>query len=111
MNGKKKFLEAMNIGCCKRCTKMCSNKHDEIMHKYLGGRWPEVKEATHPSLILWKNLGYGKIDRCLHSCYVSFFALLLMIGGFSIVIALIFYKNSYSATSAIDCGNTEYTID
>ena len=53
MNGKKKFLKGMNIGCCRRCILRCQGKEETIAHKYIGDRWPEVKEAPDPSLIVW----------------------------------------------------------
>ena len=109
MNGKEKFMKAMNIGCCKRNLMICRGEKDEIDHKYLGGRWPTVQDSTHPSLILWQNLGYGAIDRCLTSFYVGFVTLILMSIGFGIIISLILYKDSYATSTATDCGNVNYT--
>ena len=88
---------------------ICRGEKAEIEHKYLGGRWPNVQDSTHPSLILWQNLGYGAIDRCLTSFYVGFVTLILMSIGFAIIISLILYKDSYAASSATDCGNVSYT--
>jgi len=42
MNGKEKFLKAMDINGCKRCMLRCQNKGDTISHKYMAGKWPEV---------------------------------------------------------------------
>ena len=30
MNGKEKFIKALDIGCCKRCILRCQKKHDVI---------------------------------------------------------------------------------
>jgi len=109
MNGKEKFMKAMNIGICKRCIMKCKRQSDELDHKYLGGRWPTVTDATDPSLILWKNLGYGVIDRCMLSCYVVFVSLLLSIGGFTVVVLLILYKNQHVQANSMECGNQLFT--
>lgn len=58
---------------------------DDIEHKYLQNRWPVVKVAPHPTLIIWKNLGYGKINRCTRSVIVSLITIFLMILGFWII--------------------------
>jgi len=44
----------------------------------MGNSWPIVEEAPHPSLIIWKNLGVGKINRCARSVVVSLIAAVLM---------------------------------
>ena len=96
MNGKEKFLKAMNIGCCKRMFMRCNKQGKELEHKYLANRWPEVNEATDPSLILWENLGIGKIRRWMRAFGVLLISVLLMILGFTLVIGLIFWKDQYS---------------
>ena len=97
MLGKEKFLKAMKVGCCKRfCMKYCKGQGEMIDYKYLGNRWPEVHQAPDPSLILWQNLGFGVIDRCLYSCYVILATLFLLLLGFSLIVYLILYKDSYT---------------
>jgi len=64
MNGKEKFLNALDINICKRGLMRCQKKHEAIEHKYIGGKWPKVDVAPDPSLIIWSNLGNGKIKRC-----------------------------------------------
>jgi len=36
MNGKQKFLKAMDINSCRRCMLRCKKQQDTIEHKYLG---------------------------------------------------------------------------
>ena len=101
-------MKALNIGCCKRAIMRCKNQHSDIEHKYLGGRWPTVNHATDPSLILWENLGYGRIDRCISSFFITLVGIVLVSLGFYGIISLIVWKNSYSSSNALDCGNTLY---
>lgn len=55
----------------------------------MGGKWPKITEAPDPSLIMWANLGKGKIERCAKSTVSNVLALiLLLIGFFSIVYLL-----------------------
>ena len=74
----------MHCGCC--------GDKAEIEHKYLANRWPTVREAPHPSLIIWKNLGIGRINRCARSVVVAFITIVLMITGFWFI-SLIFDYN------------------
>ena len=47
MNGKQKFLDAMNIGFFKRmklwCCKKNKTKEEDISHKYLDNKWPAIQ--------------------------------------------------------------------
>ena len=63
MNGKEKFLKALKIGKCRRCTMICNGRASELSHKYIGKHWPIVKNAVDPSLIEWKNLGVSPLSR------------------------------------------------
>jgi hypothetical protein len=54
MNGKNKFLDAMEVSCLRKFfirRIMCQDKKHEF--KYLSGHWPEVIEAPDPTLIEW----------------------------------------------------------
>ena len=90
MNGKRKFLKAMNIGACKRWCLRMKKKQDTIEHKYMAGSWPEVVSAPDPSLIVWENLGKGKIERCGRSTVTNIFAFGLLLVGLG---ALVFLLN------------------
>jgi len=105
MNGKKKFIEAMDINACKRCCLKCQKKDDTIAHKYLGGKWPLVENAPDPSLILWANLGKGKIDRCGRSTLSNIVAFLLLLIGFVVVITLLNVREDYQLDLAV-CGDS-----
>ena len=48
----------------------------------MGGRWPKVEEAPDPSLIIWKNLGKGKIERSCRNVMIFIAAFILVIFGF-----------------------------
>lgn len=60
----------------------CCGTRDDIEHKYIGGRWPVVEEAPDPTLIIWKNLGKGKIERCCRNIMILLFAFALVVLGF-----------------------------
>ena len=88
MNGKTKFMKAMRRSWCRRkCPRWYSYNQKEA-HKYIGGRWPRVKSAPDPTLILWNNLGYSKTERCLRGSYVTVAALLLIAIGVGIITGL-----------------------
>ena len=83
----------------RRCVLKCEGRHKEIAHKYLGeakgacacgtGKWPEIKNATDPSLILWKNLGIGKIERFCRSFVVYISSGLILLIGFLIILEIL----------------------
>lgn len=96
MNGLQKFIDSFNVGPCRRCCIMkcgCCGKRSDIEHKYLGSSWPRVQVAPDPSLIIWKNLGIGKISRCARNVAISGIALFIMILGFY-MITFMFDANS-----------------
>lgn len=62
-------------------------------------------ESTDPSLILWKNLGYGSIHRCILATITLTLSFILLSCGFVIIVVLIVYKNSYAQANQIECGN------
>jgi hypothetical protein len=67
MNGKTKFLNALDknrLSCKSRCLVSCGCPHKvpELKDKLIGGSYPEVQEAPNPTLIIWQNLGVGKIS-------------------------------------------------
>ena len=100
MNGKEKFLKAMKTGACKRCCirhcGVCGDR-DELERKYLGGRFPHVAEAPDPSLIIWKNLGKGKIERGCRNVMIFIFAVSLVVLGFLAIIKIYEMNDEYKA--------------
>ena len=83
----------MRINKCKRgCILACKGKlpccpgPETIEHKYLGGKWPTIAVADDPSLILWKNLGVDKCRRVLRSMLVNIVCLIVVLGGFYLVV-------------------------
>ena len=90
----------MKCGCC--------GKRSEIEHKYLGNSWPTVDTAPDPSLIIWKNLGIGKINRCARNVAISAIALGVMILGFYMITFMFDANTSFKeqAKSGISCGQT-----
>ena len=89
MNGKTKFLKAMQVSRCRRCLtrccggcSACCGDVQQLRNRYLGGRWPRVSEAPDPSLIIWKNLGKGKIERCCRNVTIFLAAFALLSLGF-----------------------------
>ena len=107
MNGKKKFLKAMDINCCRRGIMRCKKQDDEIAHKYISGKWPHVESAPDPSLIIWANLGKGKIERCGRSSLSLIISIILLLMGFAAIIYLLNEQDKYK--SDIVCG--ELKID
>ena len=110
MNGKQKFLKAMDIGCWKRCRLRCSNKLGPIEHKYIAGDWPDVESATDPTLILWQNLGKGKISRCGRGTISIIFSILLLLGGF-LLIVLIMNEQKAISVDTTECGEKKVSFD
>ena len=110
MNGKEKFLKAMDIGCYRRCCLRCQKKEDTIAHKYLANKWPSVKTAPDPSLIIWENLGKGSVDRCGRSTASNCLAFLFLILGFAVIIYLLNLQDEYKRSAAI-CGDLEILQD
>ena len=108
MNGKDKFIKALDINCCKRCILRCQKKQDVIAHKYLAGKWPTVLEAPDPTLILWENLGKGRIEKCGRSTISNVLAFLLLMVGFISIIYLMNVRAQYTF-DVTACG--EKTID
>lgn len=83
MNGVDKFQNAMNISKAKRCCLICICRKHQIRHKYLNGDiWPKLHAAPEPSLIMWKNLGIGKMNRFLRKEIINLFSVVIMLLGF-----------------------------
>ena len=106
MTGKEKFLKAMDISSCRRCIMRCQKRHDEIAHKYIAGKWPTIKEAPDPSLILWSNLGKGKIDRCGRQTISNALSFILLLVSFGLIIWLLDKQDQYK-TDTEACGDLE----
>ena len=84
MNGKTKFLNAMNASWGRR---ICDCNRS-LRNKYLGNRWPVVSEAPDPTLIIWKNLGKGKIERCCRNVTIFLAAFGLLTLGFWAIVKI-----------------------
>ena len=110
MNGREKFLNAMNISCWKRCRLRCSSKIDTIEHKYMGGEWPDVVPATDPTLILWHNLGKGKIARCGRGTISIIFSILVLLGGF-LLIVFIMNEQKKISVDLTECGEKKVSFE
>ena len=85
MNGKQKFMKAMSVGRCRRFF-TCGDRSLRIRH--LGNRWPVVSDAPDPTLIIWKNLGKGKIERCCRNLTILLMAFLLLALGFWCIVKI-----------------------
>ena len=117
MNGKEKFQRAFKIGAIRRCALRCEGRNDLLKHKYLGapqgrcncgvGKWPKVLDAPDPTLIQWKNLGIGKIERCFRTFAVYVTSGLILFIGFLIIIKMLQFQDEYKQDSFIACGNLE----
>lgn len=103
-------MEAFNkYGRCKRCCirscGLCGKKED-IEHKYLAGYWPQPKTAPDPSLILWENLGVGRLNRFCRQVFVYILSFLIVSGSFAAIIYSYqlkeFTENDFNSA---DCGN------
>ena len=92
----------MDINCCRRMWMRCQKKDDQILHKYLSGKWPQVESAPDPSLILWSNLGKGKIERCGRNSLSLILSMILLLLGFAAIIYLLNVQDQYK--SDIVCG-------
>ena len=62
MNGKEKFLDAYKRGYCKRCKVAICGVDKKDSHKMIGGKWPDVRIATEPTMINWANLGKSRLS-------------------------------------------------
>ena len=83
MNGKEKFLKAMQINPIKRAIYKCICRFRIIQHKYLNAeKWPKIKPSSEPTLILWENLGTHAIENFIRKFFVSIFSLILILFGF-----------------------------
>ena len=90
--GKQRFEANMKVNVFRRCWSRCFNrcpkrcgggKYDQIEHMYIGGKWPTLVETVDPSLIIYKNLGIGKINRYARSMLtylISFVVCLICFG-------------------------------
>lgn len=99
----------MDINSCKRCWLRCQGKQDAIAHKYLGGKWPEVKPAPDPTLIEWQNLGKGSIERCGRSTITNVVAFILLLVGFVFIVYLFGVRDSLAST--VVCGEQDILLE
>lgn len=105
MNGKEKFQRAFKIGAVRRCVLKCEGRQNEIKHKYLGedGKltWPSIKNPTDPSLIQWKNLGIGRIERFCRSFAVYVASGLILLIGFITILAILKFQDDFKSETLI----------
>ena len=84
-------MQSFQVNKCKRCCLICCGRRDSIKHKYLGGEWPTIEDAVDPSLIEWKNLGKGRIERCTRTSCVWIISILLILLAFLPVLWVVPY--------------------
>jgi hypothetical protein len=78
----------------------------------MGGKWPVIDEAINPSLIEWKNLGIGKINRCVRTSIVWIISIVLICFGFYALIWILDFKETQTEqVTQEDCGDNRYTFD
>lgn len=94
----------MNVSCCTKMKLRCKKRQGEIEHKYIGGKWPKIGEAPDPSLIVWKNLGKGKIVRCGLQTATNILSGILLLVGFVTIIYLMEKKEEYAIDTTL-CGD------
>ena len=98
MNGKRKFIEAMNVNCCKRnCYNYCiclRHRRSEVDYKFLGNRWPTVTDAPDPSQIIWTNLGIDSCNRCIRGFFIYVVLFAIVVCGFIGIVFAYNYQNS-----------------
>lgn len=117
MNGKKKFLRALdknNLTCWNRSKVRCGCEKDipELKDKLIGGTYPEILDAPNPTLILWPNLGVGKMSQCCRALAIYLASIVIIALGF---VAIIYVsqlksnqeKNAWQPTS---CGNKDFSL-
>ena len=120
MNGAKKFTNAINMNACKRFFAWCCNRNkykrcggrsfDRIKHKYIGNQWPNTVETVDPALILWKNLGIGKIDRCTRSLFTYILSFIIILLGFSVIVYTLNYEGNITVDETA-CGEDNITLE
>ena len=71
----------------------------------MSGKWPQVESAPDPSLILWSNLGKGKIERCGRNSLSLILSMILLLLGFAAIIYLLNVQDEYK--SDIVCGELQ----
>jgi hypothetical protein len=76
-------------------------------YKLIGGRYPQVENAPDPTLIIWKNLGVGKINRCCRASLNYFLSAVIIAIGFAIIIyiGIVRDRRALSAWQPTDCGS------
>jgi len=66
-----------------------------IEHKFIGGVWPQPEIAPDPSLVIWPNLGVGKLSRMFRSFIVYLISLGIIGVSFLFIIELYLFKQKY----------------
>jgi hypothetical protein len=57
-----------------------------VQRKLFFERWLQVEHAINPSLIMWQNLGYSKVDRCFRIILTSLVSLILIVATMFVVL-------------------------
>jgi len=85
-------------------------KRDILTAYSINDQWPEVYPAPEPSVILWRNLSVGPVNRFIRTIIVSIVTIILLaISIFCIVVAK-YYQDKYSAQYNLNnCGNIQVT--
>ena len=76
----------------------------------MGGEWPDIEPATDPTLILWHNLGKGKIARCGRGTISIIFSILVLLGGF-LLIVFIMNEQKKISVDLTECGEKKVSFE
>jgi hypothetical protein len=129
MNGKEKFLKALDVSwwkrgwlsfcnkllcCCKICPCFKAGEWNNIQHKYFEGKWPVIRhDVPDPSLIQWPNLGVSSTMRFLRGLLIYLVSVVIMVACFGLIMWAFAYKNSLESTGwkSSQCGKSKISFD
>jgi len=99
----------MKTNCCRRCCLTGSARGGYHSHKIIGGKWPEVLPASHPSMIQWGNLGVSTIQRVARSLLTYLIGFIIICCSFLVIVKLLYYRDDQVNISGIECGQIVVT--
>ena len=89
---------------------LVSSRDLNFIHYSIEDSWPEVYSAPEPSVILWRNLSVGPVNRFCRTIIVSIVTLILLALSIFCIVVTKYYQDQYSAKYNLNsCGNIQVT--
>ncbi|CDW83214.1 UNKNOWN [Stylonychia lemnae] len=108
MNGREKFIRAMQTQKSNNVFVACAKDVKKSNHKLIEGVFPKVKQAPEPSVIIWRNLKISNTNRFLRTIFTTFITICILVGTVVALVATKYFQEKYQ--SKYNVSNCDYLL-